>query len=521
MKKKLYVIFGLFVLTLALGVTVKLSEKPQEIRRKAAENNLETSTAVEVRCDTFTPFTLSSVPDEQTYPFSLTVGDINADGLKDVCVGFSHNTSHEVVPGYQCIKNIDNKEYLVGSLLTFKRTSSYAAISVGFVGGTDFVYTPGTTLASLYIMNNTLKTGNQLLSNIVSFYEPNVTKLGPNILTTDLNNDGYQEIVSSDQDYAIQVFFNKKDGTFNTYVDYSVPYGYHFTAVADLKGDGSKDDLVVSSFQKKQISVLLNNGAGLLGAAVGYTVPSDVQFVYPYGITAADYDGDGLDEVAVVSGAYGIDTVLSIFDNLGKGKLSLSKTIRGDKLDDSRSTWVTSLDLNGDSYIDIAATMGKDKITFLYNDGKGNFDEENMDVYDSGYGYPADLRAEDINGDGQKDLLYVLRYSDKLMVYLTCKKESTPTPTIMPAEGLCKSVVFDSLHSECLVSCKKTDANYVGMDKWGADYNCDGDVTGGDFIIWRREFLDKIVGDSLQSDGNCDNKVSLADYSKWREEYLK
>ena len=109
----------------------------------------------------------------------------------------------------------------------------------------------------------------------------------------------------------------------------------------------------------------------------------------------------------------------------------------------------------------------------------------------------------------------------------TCQYIPTPTntptntPTMMPAEDLCKSVVLDSLHPECSVSCKKTDANYVGMDKWGGDYNCDGSLTGGDFMVWRIEFLDKIVGDFLRSDGNCDGKVSLADYSRWREEYLK
>lgn len=83
----------------------------------------------------------------------------------------------------------------------------------------------------------------------------------------------------------------------------------------------------------------------------------------------------------------------------------------------------------------------------------------------------------------------------------------------------CKSVVLDSLHPECLVSCKKTDDNYIGMDKWGADYNCSGDLTTGDYIVWRDEFFKK--GTERKGDGDCDGKTSLSDYSKWREEYLK
>jgi hypothetical protein len=47
-------------------------------------------------------------------------------------------------------------------------------------------------------------------------------------------------------------------------------------------------------------------------------------------------------------------------------------------------------------------------------------------------------------------------------------------------------------------------------------------VNGTDFVIWRREALDKIMkGDCWQADGTGDNKVSLQDYSLWREWYLR
>lgn len=57
--------------------------------------------------------------------------------------------------------------------------------------------------------------------------------------------------------------------------------------------------------------------------------------------------------------------------------------------------------------------------------------------------------------------------------------------------------------------------------KFRGDYNCDGDLTGGDYIVWRGEFIDKKYEFGVQSDGNCDGKSSLIDYSRWREEYLK
>jgi hypothetical protein len=70
--------------------------------------------------------------------------------------------------------------------------------------------------------------------------------------------------------------------------------------------------------------------------------------------------------------------------------------------------------------------------------------------------------------------------------------------------------------------CKSINPKYLGNGRQGGDYNCDRVVNGTDFVIWRREALDKIMkGDCWQADGTGDNKVSLQDYSLWREWYLR
>lgn len=69
--------------------------------------------------------------------------------------------------------------------------------------------------------------------------------------------------------------------------------------------------------------------------------------------------------------------------------------------------------------------------------------------------------------------------------------------------------------------CKTLNSDYVGNGRHGGDYNCDGTVNGSDFIVWRREALDKIMKyNCWQADGSGDDKVSLQDYSLWRERYL-
>ena len=77
-------------------------------------------------------------------------------------------------------------------------------------------------------------------------------------------------------------------------------------------------------------------------------------------------------------------------------------------------------------------------------------------------------------------------------------------------------------HSECKFRCEQIKTNYIGPNKWGGDYNCDGALTGGDFSVWRDEAIDKeFVGTRVESDGTCDGRSTVADYARWREEFLK
>lgn len=84
----------------------------------------------------------------------------------------------------------------------------------------------------------------------------------------------------------------------------------------------------------------------------------------------------------------------------------------------------------------------------------------------------------------------------------------TPTPTSTPTPGF-----------NCGL-CSFQKSGYYGPEKTGGDYNCDGIVNMGDYVVWRREYIDKIIGNILKSDGDCDGRVTTADYSKWREKYL-
>lgn len=84
--------------------------------------------------------------------------------------------------------------------------------------------------------------------------------------------------------------------------------------------------------------------------------------------------------------------------------------------------------------------------------------------------------------------------------------------------------------STCSV-CSEEKNGYVGPDKSGGDYNCDGVLTTGDYIVWRGEYLDYVLKrvnkNRYVANGNCKSNSDLyyltgtRDYSLWRENYLK
>jgi hypothetical protein len=69
------------------------------------------------------------------------------------------------------------------------------------------------------------------------------------------------------------------------------------------------------------------------------------------------------------------------------------------------------------------------------------------------------------------------------------------------------------------------------MGKIGGDANCDGLISGADYSIWRREYIDISKTQSVQRNnweadftginGTCDGLVSGYDYSLWRRAYSK
>lgn len=461
------------------------------------------------RCDQFTEVVLRDnfVSDKLSgsNPYSVAVGDVNSDGKQDICVGFSNTAANnpEYIGGgniKRCLINKDNQIYYWNSFESIVPKYNISAVRQYFNGVILGISKGGKIAQQPYFHPigvgpiNAVKIGDVI--NESNLYQlGNSYDISGQILVADMDNDNKDDfVVTVRNSEKLSIYFDSGDGTYERQ-EYPIGKGVNLMTLADIKDkNGVKDDLVVTNNnndgQVGTISVLINNGEKRFNVSTYETVANN-----PIAVTADDYNKDGYDEVVVTTWSNGI----VIFKNKMDGTLEYSSKIES-SLD---LQGAVSLNLNNDADIDLVTLVESgNKIIFWFNDGKGNFGVGNTKVTDfnSGTDNPGSLTAEDINGDGQKDLLFVTKSSNRLVIYTTC-------PQVIP---ICKTCV------------EEVGLTYTGGDRKGGDYNCDGVVNGLDFNIWREEKINgnRKYSNYWRADEGCYGEVKLSGYSVWRTAYL-
>jgi Bacterial Ig-like domain (group 3)/FG-GAP-like repeat/FG-GAP repeat len=243
---------------------------------------------------TFLPPTFVNTPTASVD--SISVGDLNGDGLPDLIVGDSDNNYAAVLP---------QDPAHPGTFLTANHVGATQAkpliAEMNHDGTPDIVLFPGNAQATVLLGNP---------QNPGSFLTPAITQPITNdihsVAIADMNNDGLPDIVISNTNAkTVSVLLNDANhpGNLLPRVDYPTGASVFDLAVGDLNHDGIPD--VVLGGVSSGVIVLLGSTSdpGQLMPPQSYPATATPAGGRSLGVAIGDIDGDGIPDI--VSGNYG------------------------------------------------------------------------------------------------------------------------------------------------------------------------------------------------------------------------
>lgn len=166
--------------------------------------------------------------------------------------------------------------------------------------------------------------------------------------------------------------------------------------IADFNKDGNLD-IALANHVKKYFTLLIGNGKGQFAEAPHSPFAVQVK-PHPHGIISADFNGDGNLDIATDS--WGVDSIV-ILSGDGKGDFKNPAYYATGKHPYER---LRTADFNKDGKPDIVTTnLDGNSVTILLNGGKGNFSTHLFDAGSTPFG----VATGDLNGDGNIDLAVV------------------------------------------------------------------------------------------------------------------
>ena len=226
-----------------------------------------------------------------------------------------------------------------------------------------------------------------------------VGKGAASVEVADFNKDGKPDIaVANTEDSSITILLDTGKREF-TRAAGSPFYAGHFPNdinIADFNKDGNLD-IAFANHEKKYFTVLLGNGKGQFRPALHSPFTVQVK-PHTHGVISADFNGDGNTDIATDSWA--VDSII-ILSGDGKGNFTNPVYYATGKHPYQR---LRTADFNKDNIPDIVTTnLDGNTVTILLGDGKGNFTTRFFDAGNTPFG----VAAGDINEDGNIDLAVI------------------------------------------------------------------------------------------------------------------
>jgi len=294
---------------------------------------------------------------------NLAMGDFTGDGFTDLAVPNPTNNSVTI------LLNQGNGTFVKGTPI--KLQSPIAVAAGDFTGNgiidlaviTDVVPNHAVNLAGASTTDDALVifdgNGNGTFHQVASY---KVIQGGRKIVVGDFNHDGFDDLALSTP-HSVGVLLND-NGTFAPEIRYHVSAGsISYMTSGDFNGDGNLD-IVAALPAQMGFRVLLGNGNGTF--TIERTVPLGTS---PVWLAVGDFTGDGDEDVAAVNA----DFRNGIFVRLGNGDGTFTKApvvIHAGAFLQS----ITSADYNDDGIDDLAVVDFTSTLRVLPGNGAATFE---------------------------------------------------------------------------------------------------------------------------------------------------
>lgn len=256
-------------------------------------------------------------------PACIAAADLNGDGIIDLVVGSQADTTLAVHLGGGIGGVGDGTFAAPYAVNCAVQASGIAIADLDEDGIQDLIAAGGTNSVAILRGLGLAGVGNG------TFAEAALAPAGSaprSVVVGDFNSDGISDLAVSSNNLRVLLGYGtsgKGNGTFESSVGYPVGPAPNHLASGDFNLDGITD-LAVANSAASTVSVLLGNGASGVGDGTFALANTVVSGSGPNGVSVADWNGDGLPDIAIANN--NASKVASVLLGKGNGTFEAAQT---------------------------------------------------------------------------------------------------------------------------------------------------------------------------------------------------